>query len=61
MRVLFDQGTPVPLRHFLSSHTVTTVYEILAEVLNHDRCADPDRYGSRRTAVLCRTDFGFQQ
>jgi hypothetical protein len=27
MRVLFDQGTPVPLRHFLSSHTVTTVYE----------------------------------
>jgi hypothetical protein len=27
MRVLFDQGTPVPLRGFLSSHTVTTVYE----------------------------------
>ena len=27
MRVLFDQGTPVPLRRFLSLHTVTTVYE----------------------------------
>jgi len=27
MRVLFDQGTPVPLRDFLNSHTVTTVYE----------------------------------
>ena len=27
MRVLFDQGTPVPLRGVLSSHTVTTVYE----------------------------------
>jgi hypothetical protein len=27
MRVLFHQGTPVPLRRFLSSHTVTTVYE----------------------------------
>ena len=27
MRVLFDQGTPVLLRRFLSSHTVTTVYE----------------------------------
>ena len=27
MRVLFDQGTPVPLRQFLNSHTVTTVYE----------------------------------
>ena len=27
MRVLFDQGTPVPLSRFLNSHTVTTVYE----------------------------------
>jgi hypothetical protein len=27
MRVLFDQGIPLPLRRFLSSHTVTTVYE----------------------------------
>ena len=28
MRVLFDQGPPVPLRRFLNSHTVTTVYEM---------------------------------
>jgi hypothetical protein len=27
MRVLFDQGTPVPLRRVLNTHTVTTVYE----------------------------------
>ena len=27
MRVLFDQGTPAPLREFLNSHIVTTVYE----------------------------------
>jgi acyl dehydratase len=27
MRILFDQGTPVPLRRFLSSHTVATAYE----------------------------------
>ncbi|HET7291002.1 MAG TPA: hypothetical protein VFM88_01125 [Vicinamibacteria bacterium] len=27
MRVLFDQGTPVPLRHALSKHTVATAYE----------------------------------
>ena len=27
MRVLFDQGTPVPLGRFLNSHSVTTVYE----------------------------------
>src|SRR4051812_26654314 len=28
MRVLFDQGTPVPLRGFLNPHTVMTVYEM---------------------------------
>jgi len=27
MQVLFDQGTPVPLRNYLTSHTVTTVFE----------------------------------
>lgn len=28
MRVLFDQGTPVPLRRYLTSHEVATVYEL---------------------------------
>ena len=28
MKVLFDQGTPVPLRRHLRSHQVTTVYEL---------------------------------
>ena len=27
MRVLFDQGTPAPLRHALADHQVTTAYE----------------------------------
>ncbi len=27
MRVLFDQGTPAPLRHFLVAHEVATAYE----------------------------------
>jgi hypothetical protein len=27
MLVLFDQGTPLPLRNFLSGHTVKTVYQ----------------------------------
>jgi hypothetical protein len=27
VRVLFDQGTPAPLRHLLPSHTVVTAYE----------------------------------
>ena len=28
MRVLFDQGTPVPLRHLLDSHQIETAYEL---------------------------------
>jgi hypothetical protein len=27
MRILFDQGTPVPLRKFLSGHVIKTAYE----------------------------------
>ena len=27
MKLLFDQGTPVPLRHYLLNHIVETVYE----------------------------------
>lgn len=27
MNILFDQGTPVPLRRYLRDHTVTTTYE----------------------------------
>ena len=28
MRVLFDQGTPVPLRHYLTGHQVQTAFEL---------------------------------
>jgi hypothetical protein len=27
MKILFDQGTPVPLRRYLGEHTVKTAYE----------------------------------
>ncbi len=27
MRILFDQGTPAPLRHALTGHSVSTAYE----------------------------------
>ena len=27
MRILFDQGTPAPLRHALAGHSVDTAYE----------------------------------
>ena len=28
MKILFDQGTPAPLRHALANHSVSTAYEL---------------------------------
>jgi hypothetical protein len=28
LRILFDQGTPIPLRHALDQHVVSTAYEL---------------------------------
>lgn len=37
MRILFDQGTPVPLRRFLSGHTVSTAFEMgWSDLINGD-------------------------
>ena len=37
MKILLDQGTPVPLRRYLEEHSVTTAYEQgWSELLNGD-------------------------
>lgn len=37
MRILFDQGTPVPLRDFLIGHEVVTAFELgWSEISNGD-------------------------
>lgn len=40
MRVLFDQGTPVPIRRFLTSHTVRTAAEQQWTKLENGRLLD---------------------
>jgi hypothetical protein len=37
MRILFDQGTPVPLRHALSGHAVSTALEMGWSELDNGR------------------------
>ena len=47
MRILFDQGTPVPLRQTLARHQATTVYELgWSELANGDllRAAEEDGF-----------------
>ncbi len=45
MRVLFDQGTPVPLRKYLTAHEVITAFDLgwgrlgNGELLNHAESA----------------------
>jgi hypothetical protein len=54
MRVLFDQGTPVPLRHELTGHTVSTAYELgWATMTNGELLGSAERMGFE---VLVTTD-----
>ena len=42
MRVLFDQGTPVPLRHALTAHVVSTAYEMGWSALSNGDLLDAE-------------------
>ncbi len=35
MKILFDQGTPAPLRHSFTSHQVITAYEMRWDKLSN--------------------------
>ena len=54
MKILFDQGTPVPLRLFLKEHSVDTAYERGWQTLENGRlltAAEEDNYD-----ILVTTD-----
>ena len=54
MRVLFDQGVPVPLRPLLSGHDVSTAYELgWSELTNGELLSSAEREGYE---VLVTTD-----
>src|SRR5437868_3512988 len=53
MRILFDHGTPAPLRHALTSHSVSTAYEMgWAELDNGDLL----KVAEREFDILVTTD-----
>lgn len=53
MRILFDQGTPVPLRRSLPNHAVSTLYEL---GWSEHRNGDLLRAAEGRFDVLVTTD-----
>ena len=58
MRILFDQGTPVPLRKTLTPHIVETTYERGWSTLENGELLDAaERYGFE---VLVTTDLNLK-
>ena len=58
MRVLFDQGTPEPLRRSLKDHEVVTAYELgWSELTNGELLDSAERDGF---GVLVTTDSNLQ-
>ena len=56
MKILFDQGTPVPLRHHLSPHTVETAYEKgWSDLKNGDLLARAEAEGFDASSPQTRT------
>jgi hypothetical protein len=60
MRILFDQGTPAPLRRELAEHEVTTAYELGWARLNN---GDLLREAESKFDLFLSTDqsLGYQQ
>ncbi len=61
MRILFDQGAPVPFRHSLDGHVVATAYELgWSTVTNGDliRLAEQEGY---ELLITTDTNLRYQQ
>ena len=61
MRVLFDQGTPVPLRQALTDHSVSTAYELgWATLKNGELLRSAEEQGFE-VLVTTDTNLRYQQ
>lgn len=61
MRVLFDQGTPVPLRRFLKDHEVTTAYECGWATLKNGELLDAAERDGFAVFVTTDSNLRYQQ
>lgn len=60
MRILFDQGTPLPLREHLLKHTVATAYELgWSDLKNGDLLASAE--GSFDVFITTDQQIRYQQ
>ena len=61
MLVLFDQGTPVPLRQALSNHTVSTAYELGWATLKNGELLRAAEAKGFEVLVITDTNLRYQQ
>ena len=61
MRILFDQGTPVPLREALTHHEVTTAYERGWSKLKNGELLDAAEQGLFEVLVSTDRNLKYQQ
>ena len=61
MKVLFDQGTPVPLRNHFSSHRVSTAYELGWSTLKNGELLAAAEGNGFDVFVTTDTNLSYQQ
>ena len=61
MRVLFDQGTPVPLRQYLTGHTISTAYELGWATLKNGELLRSAEERGFEVIVTIDTNLRYQQ
>lgn len=61
MKVLFDQGTPVPLRRHLRLHQVTTTYELGWSTLQNGALISQAESSGFNVLVTTDTNLKYQQ
>ena len=61
MKVLFDQGTPIPLRRHLRPHTVKTVYELAWNTLQNGALISRAEADGFDVLVTTDTNWKYQQ
>lgn len=61
MRVLFDQGTPVPLRNLLKGHDISTAYELGWSTLKNGELIAAAEASAFEVMVTTDTNLRYQQ
>ena len=61
MNILFDQGTPVPLRRSLVGHTVSTAYEQGWSTLTNGQLLDAAQQAGYQVLITTDQNLRYQQ